>query len=137
MNNLLTVKDIMDTRVPTLHPDTKILDAINFLLRNRVTGAPVISDFGELVGIVTETDCLKLIAKGLEAHIAQGPVSNFMSTEVKTTQPHMDIYYAAGLFFQYDFRRFPVVAEGKLVGAITRFDILRAIEANRALVPGG
>tara|TARA_B100000315_G_scaffold190954_1_gene181111 strand:- start:37 stop:444 length:408 start_codon:yes stop_codon:yes gene_type:complete len=135
MNNLLTVRDIMDTHVPTLRPETKILDGINFLLRNRVTGAPVISDSGELVGIVTETDCLKVIAKGSDAQIAQGPVSNFMSAEVKTIPPNMDIYYAAGLFFQYDFRRFPVVEKGKLIGAITRFDILRAIEANRALVP--
>jgi CBS domain-containing protein len=135
MNNLLTVKDIMDTYVPTLHPDTEILDAIKILLLNRVTGAPVISDSGELVGILTETDCLKLIAKGSDAQIARGPVSQFMSTEVKTLQPDMDIYYAAGLFLKNDFRRFPVVTEGKLVGSITRFDVIRAIEANRMLIP--
>jgi CBS domain-containing protein len=45
----------------------------------------------------------------------------------------MDIYYAAGLFIDRDFRRFLVVEDGKLVGAITRFDILRAVSANLAL----
>ena len=135
MNNLLTVREIMDTDVPTLRPDTEIHDAINLLLSKRVTGAPIISKAGEFVGILTEKDCLKLIARGAEPQITQGPVSNFMSTEVKTIHPDMDIYYAAGLFLQYDFRRFPVLEKGKLVGAITRFDILRAIESNRSLVP--
>jgi CBS domain-containing protein len=135
MNNLLTVREVMDTDVPTLRPETEIHDAINLLLSKRVTGAPVISEAGEFVGILTEKACLKLIAKGAEPQITQGPVSKFMSTEVKTIQPDMDIYYAAGLFLQYDFRRFPVLEKGKLVGAITRFDILRAIESNRALVP--
>ena len=135
MNNLLTVREVMDTDVPTLRPDTEIHDAIILLLSKRVTGAPVISKAGEFVGILTEKDCLKLIARGAEPQITQGPVSKFMSTEVKTINPDMDIYYAAGLFLQYDFRRFPVLEKGKLVGAITRFDILRAIESNRALVP--
>ena len=135
MNNLLTVREVMDTDVPTLRPDTEIHDAINLLLNKRVTGAPVISKAGEFLGILTEKDCLKLIARGAEPQITQGPVSKFMSTEVKTINPDMDIYYVAGLFLQYDFRRFPVLEEGKLIGAITRFDILRAIESNRALVP--
>ncbi len=135
MNNLLTVREVMDTYVPTLRPDTEIHNAINLLLRKRVTGAPVISEAGEFVGILTEKDCLKLIAKGAEPQITREPVSKFMTTEVVTVQPDMDIYYAAGLFLQYEFRRFPVVENGKLVGAITRFDILRAIETDRALAP--
>jgi CBS domain-containing protein len=45
----------------------------------------------------------------------------------------MDIYFAAGLFIDRDFRRFLVVEDGRLVGAITRFDILRAVSANLAL----
>ena len=43
----------------------------------------------------------------------------------------MDVYFAAGLFLKENFRRFPVVENGRLVGAITRFDMLRAIRANR------
>jgi CBS domain-containing protein len=53
-----------------------------------------------------------------------------MTTDVITIQPDMDVYYVAGLFLNHTFRRFPVIEDGKLVGAITRFDILRVMEAN-------
>jgi CBS domain-containing protein len=53
-----------------------------------------------------------------------------MTPDPMTIPPDMDVYYAAGLFLKGNFRRFPVVEDGKLVGAITRYDILRVIQAN-------
>jgi CBS domain-containing protein len=120
----------MDTLVPTLRPDTEILDAIGFLLENRVTGAPVIDEGGNLVGMLTERDCLALVAEGAEAKRPRGPVEDFMSVGVVTISPDMDVYYVAGLFLTHTFRRLPVVEKGRLVGAITRFDILRVMQAN-------
>jgi CBS domain-containing protein len=119
----------MDVEVYTLEPETEILDAVGFLLEHRVTGAPVIDEAGHLVGMLTEKDCLKLVATGDEANRPHGTVADFMSTSVTTISPDMDVYYAAGLFLHQDFRRFPVIEAGKLVGAITRFDILRVIHA--------
>ncbi len=55
-----------------------------------------------------------------------------MTSEVKTIPPTMDIYYVAGLFMSEDFRRFPVVEDGRIVGAITRFDVLRAVQRGLA-----
>jgi CBS domain-containing protein len=80
--------------------------------------------------MLTEKDCLRLVATGTGSERASGTVADFMSTGVTTIPPEMDVYYAAGLFLHQPFRRFPVLEEGRLVGAITRFDILRVIHAN-------
>ena len=130
MAKLPVVRDYMDRHVATLRPEADILDAIAFLLEKRVTGAPVVEKSGRLVGMLTERDCLRLVAAGVEGSLPRGAVATFMTANPETIPPGMDIYFAAGLFLKRNFRRFPVVESGKLVGAITRFDILRAVRAN-------
>ncbi len=127
MHALPKVQEFMDTKVPTLSPSMPVLDAIDFLLKNHVTGAPVVGDDGALLGILTEKDCLQLVVRSPEPESVSDLVSDLMTTELVTIPPTMDIYYAAGLFLKKSFRRIPVVEEGRVVGAITRFDILRAI----------
>ncbi len=129
IRHLPTVREFMDKYVDTLKPDTDIMEAVNFLLEKRITGALVTNGKGELVGILTEFDCLKLLTLGGPDHEApRGTVKDFMTSKVQTIPPTMDIYYAAGLFMSEKFRRFPVVENGRIVGAITRFDILRAVQ---------
>ncbi len=120
----------MDTVVPTLSPETGILEAVDFLLERHVTGAPVIDGSGAVVGIITEKDCLRLLSTGMEADVPRGVVRDFMTTQVDAVPPDMNVYFAAGLFLKANYRRLLVLEQGKLVGAITRFDILRAIQAN-------
>jgi CBS domain-containing protein len=129
MEKLPTVRDHMDTEVYALSPETEILDAVGFLLEHRVTGAPVIDAERHLVGMLTEKDCLRLLTTGDDANRPRGTVADFMTTAITTISPDTDVYYAAGLFLHQGFRRFPVVEGGKLVGAITRFDLLRVIHA--------
>jgi len=127
--HLPTVREFMDRFVETLSPETDIMDAVDFLLEKRVTGALVTNRKGELVGILTEFDCLKLLTLGgTDGNVPKGKVQDFMTTEVQTIPPTMDIYYVAGLFMIENFRRFPVVEDGRIVGAITRFDVLRAVQ---------
>ncbi len=135
IGGLPLVKDHMDKRVPTVRPDAEILDAVSFLLKHHVTGAPVVDESGRAIGMLTETDCLKLLATGVNAEVPRGRVCDFMNTDLVAIPPDMDIYYAAGLFMNYSFRRFVVVDEGRLVGAITRFDILRVIESHLSRDP--
>ena len=130
MPGLPVVRDYMDSVVPTLSPDTDVLVAVDFLLSKHVTGAPVVDEENRVVGMITEKDCLRLLSTGMEADVPRGRVRDFMTTAVTTIEPTMNVYYVAGLFLRANFRRLPVVENGKLVGAITRFDILRVIQAN-------
>jgi len=133
MSHLPTVAEFMDRHVETILPDAEIMEAVDFLLEKRVTGALVADASGKLVGILTEYDCLRLLTHGdAQGEAPRGKVRDFMSADVKTIPPTMDIYYCAGLFMNVSFRRFPVVEKGRIVGAITRFDLLRAVRRNFA-----
>lgn len=119
----------MDTDVLCVSPDTDLIDAIGQLLDSRVTGAPVVAADGQMVGMLTEKDCLTLTTLGVAGDAAAGPVEKFMDREVISVSSDTDIYYAAGIFMANHFRRLPVVDDGKLVGAITRLDLLRVVHA--------
>jgi len=128
MESMPKIREYMDAVVPTLSPETRIMSAVDFLLRHRVTGAPVVDADGKLVGIITETDLLRLVTEGVQGEPpVDATVAEYMTTDVITVSPTVDIYYIAGMFLANKFRRLPVVENGKIVGAITRFDLLRVI----------
>ena len=129
LSTLPSVGDFMDTEVVSVSPETDLIDAIGLLLDNRVTGAPVVDADGRLVGMLTEKDCLTLTTLGVDGDAAVGPVEKFMDRDVVSVSSDTDIYYAAGIFMANHFRRLPVVDDGRLVGAITRFDLLRVVHA--------
>jgi CBS domain-containing protein len=130
MKSFPKISEHMDTTVPTLSPETPIIEAVDFLLRHKVTGAPVVDSKGRLVGIITETDLLKLLTEGIHGDPpTEATVAEFMTTDVITVSSTVDIYYVAGMFLANKFRRLPVVEGGKIVGAITRYDLLRVVRA--------
>ncbi len=123
-----TVRRFMDSTQNTLRPGQTIREAVRFLLDEGMTSAPVLDDAGQLVGILSEKECLKLLTQGEEVQAAT--VADLMVREVVTVPPEMDIYFAAGIFLRNAFRRLPVIENGRLVGQLTRRDTLRAIELN-------
>ena len=134
MKSLPKIGEFMDAVVPTVSPETQIMKAVDFLLRHRVTGAPVIDSDGRLLGIITETDLLKLVTEGIQGQPpTEATVAEYMTTDVVTVSPTVDIYYVAGIFRNNKFRRLPVVKDGKIVGAITRYDLLRIIRTLSAM----
>ena len=134
MKSLPKIGEFMDAVVPTLSPETQIMKAVDFLLRHRVTGAPVVDPDGKLMGIITETDLLRLVTEGIQGQPpTEATVAEYMTTDVVTVPPTVDIYYVAGIFLNNKFRRLPVVNGGKIVGAITRFDLLRIIRTLSAM----
>ena len=134
MKSLPKIGEFMDAVVPTLSPETQIMKAVDFLLRHRVTGAPVVDSEGRLMGIITETDLLKLVTEGVQGQPpTEATVAEYMTTDVVTVSPTVDIYYVAGIFLNNKFRRLPVVDGAKIVGAITRYDLLRVIQTLSAM----
>ena len=123
------VRDCMDTSFVKLNPSMDVYHAIETLLNNRITGAAVVDDDDNLVGILSERDCLKTLLHGAYNNMPLAQVGDYMTTEVETIPPTWDVVAAADFFHQHVYRRLLVVEDGKLVGQITRRDLLRAIQA--------
>lgn len=122
------VKDYMARTLITFKPDTDVLDAVHELVKNRIAGAPVVDDEGNLIGMLSELDCMKVaLNAGYHSHWG-GPVSEFMSSDIKTVDAEMNIIDLAQVFIDTGFRRFPVMQGNRLVGQISRRDALRALE---------
>jgi len=125
-----TVQRYMDTDTHALSVDDDIFFAVRRLVDEGVTGAPVVDGQGRVVGELSEYDCLRLLAEGRDANRPSGKVRDFMAAEFTTVPPTMDVYYVAGMFLADPARRrFVVMDSQRLVGVITRKDILRAVEA--------
>ena len=131
MGKFESIRDCMATDLITFSPDTDIMTAIDTILGKEISGAPVVDADGKLVGILSEKDCLRISMEGAYGTnpSGRGTVADFMSHDVKTISDDKDVVEAAHQFINSHFRRFPVVdSEGKLVGQISRRDILRAIK---------
>jgi CBS domain-containing protein len=122
------VRDYMARTLITFKPDTDVLDAVHELVKNRIAGAPVVDDAGNLIGMLSELDCLKVALHAGYHGDWGGPVSDFMSDGVQTVDAEMNIVDLAQEFVDSKFRRFPVVENNRLVGQISRRDVLRALE---------
>lgn len=121
------LSDIMVTDLLWFSPDTNIHKAIQVLIDKHLSGAPVLDDTGALVGMLSKKDCLKIVFSAAYHQDRGGPVSDYMSPNVETLPADMDIVSAAQKFLESSFRRFPVLQDGKLVGQVSRIDILRAL----------
>ena len=116
------------TELVTFSPDQNIVDVIDIILEKRISGAPVLDNQGRLVGILSEKDCLRLIIDRAYHNLPnqKSTVETYMTTAVRSVEPTLDVVKAANEFLIAPVRRFPVVENGKLLGQISRRDILRA-----------
>jgi len=128
MDTLHTVQYYMTQDVVTVHKDLNIYKAIDKLLHHRISGTPVIDDFGNMVGILTEKDCLRIMANGSFHEMPGGLASRYMTEDVKTVTPETDIFVVADLFLKNHFRRVPVLNGKKIAGQISRCDVLAAVQ---------
>jgi CBS domain-containing protein len=127
-------EDIMARRLVTLRPDMSVIRAMRTLLENRVSGAPVLDDDGLLCGIVSELDCMRIVTSGQfsqDSHDEDARVADVMTTDVQTIGPGLDLFGIAQQFLSRSIRRLPVVEHGRLLGMVSRRDVLVGVESMR------
>ncbi|OPX86724.1 MAG: Hypoxic response protein 1 [Pelotomaculum sp. PtaB.Bin104] len=150
----MLAKEIMNSKVITVQESATIEEIAEILVHNNISGAPVVNQDGDLVGIVTEEDLLHqetnprtpgflnilgafIYINGIEQYredfkkLAATKAQEIMTTEVITVNADTDIRQVAALMVEHDINRLPVVEDKKIIGIISRADIVKTL-ANKA-----
>ena len=106
-------------------------EAVRNILRNHTSGGPVVDDQGNLVGFLSERDCLRLAFDSRINNAEGGLVERYMRKEVVSVEAHQGIFDVIDLFIRNWYHIYPVVRRGKVVGVITRKSVLEHVEASR------
>jgi len=120
--SLFTADDIMTPDVVSVSPDATVARAIDLFEKFGVSGLPVVDDENRLLGMITEYDLLRSI-RTLEMF---GSVADFMTPDVITVEHHAPLVDIVNTLLSSRIRRVPVVNDGKLVGVVSRRDLLFA-----------
>ena len=115
---------LMRRDVQTVEPETDIYEAVRLITKHNITGLPVVNHSGEMVGILSEKDVLTLM---IEAKDHPGCVADFMSKQIVSFNEDDSLVDIAECLVKQSFRRVPILSKGRLVGIISRRDIVRYI----------
>ncbi len=124
----ILVEDYMTRNLVTFKKDQKVIEVMEALIKNKISGAPVVDEKGELVGVISDGDCMKQISESRYYNMPIGDmkIGEFMDSDVTTIDRKVNIFDCANLFYKHNCRRFPIVEDGKLIGQISRKDVLCA-----------
>ncbi|MDB9887479.1 CBS domain-containing protein [Polaribacter sp.] len=125
----ILVSDYMTKKLITFKPEDSLDHVIHLLIANKISGGPVINDQNELIGIISETDCIKHVSESKYYNMpsdSDNTVAKKMNSNVDTIDKDMNIFDAASKFINSKRRRFPIVENGKLIGQISQKDVLKA-----------
>ncbi len=124
----IRVSDYMTRDLITFRPDQTVEEVIHSLIKNRISGAPVVNENNELIGMISEGDCIKQLTESRYFNMPMGDnrVENHMVKNVETINGRISIFDAGKKFLDSKRRRFPIVENGKLVGQISQMDVLKA-----------
>jgi CBS domain-containing protein len=149
--------DVMTRKVVSIRPNASIAEMVRLMLDNRISGLPVIDDHGALVGIVTEGDCLRRAETGTERkrprwlefligpgrlaaeyiHSHSRKVAEVMTEPAITITEDAPLDEIVHLMETRRIKRLPVVRDGKVVGIVSRADLLHALASAAKSIPTG
>jgi CBS domain-containing protein len=121
---MLTAEQIMISGVVTIRPEATIRDAIELLLERRISGLPVVDASGALVGMITE---YALLALAYDRQVTHETVAQHMTRDIIAADADDPVNSLADQFIVHRVRRLPVTSGGRLVGLVSRVDVLRAL----------
>lgn len=147
----MVAQDVMTTTVVTVTPEMPVPDIARLLLKHRVSAVPVVDSGGRLVGIVSEGDLMRRPETGTERHrswwltLVGGPdelarefvkthghlAADVMTGDVVTVADDTPVAEIARLLEERRIKRVPVVRQGRVVGIVSRADLLRALASQR------
>ena len=118
----------MTTNLVLFTIEQSIHEVMNAFIKNKISGGPVVDDRGKLIGVISEADCMKEISDSryFNMPILDKTVGHFMTKEVETLPASMTLFDAASKFHDTSRRRFPVLENNKLVGQVSRKDVVIA-----------
>ena len=118
--------EIMTRRLVTLVPEMDVFKAIELLMKNRISGAPVVDKNGTLLGMFTEKSCLEVMVDAAYEGLPANLVGSFMNEPADTICEDTGMLSMAQIFLNKLTRRLPVLRDGKLVGQVSRRDLIKA-----------
>ena len=121
---MFNAKDIMTTHVVFIDPDEPVEHAIELMLRHGVSGLPVVNSCDQLLGVITEYDILDIIN---DPQTERKMVYHFMTRNPDTIDANASIFELGRLFHGRSIRRYPVLENDKLVGIISRRELIRFV----------
>ena len=124
----ICVKDFMSTDLITFRKDQTVFEVMEELLHHKISGGCVVDEDGNLLGVISEGDCMKHISDSRYYNMPMDNnlVEKRMTCNAVTIDSEMNVLDAAKLFIEKRFRRFPIVRDRKLVGQLSQSDVLRA-----------
>lgn len=131
----MLARSVMVTRLVTLSPDMDVFDAIALLLRHRISGAPVVGSDGRYLGVFSEKCCMKALLDAAADSLAGSTVAAFTDRKAPTVDESTDLLTIARIFHGTPRRRLPVLRDGRVIGQISRRDVLRAAHDMLSLAP--
>ncbi|SCA57473.1 conserved hypothetical protein [Candidatus Terasakiella magnetica] len=128
MLHTVRVQDFMVTDFVKLSPEDNMYHAVQVLAHKEIPAAVVVDKREKLVGILSETDCMRVVLDASYNERPPGSVEQYMTTEMDTIDVDSTLIDTAAIFRDKTFRLYPVMDHGRLVGIVTRRRVLRATE---------
>jgi len=125
---MLNAKEIMDTELVAIDPYDTIGRAMSLMVDHHLTSLPVVDKTGRLLGVISDRDVADLI---YSCATEKEKVARYMSSDVSKIEEEYDWVNVADAFRSSNLHRLPVTHDGKLVGTITRHDLMHTVEATR------